>query len=60
MFVKISVLKISQYLQEKTCVGVSFKKTCNFTENKTVTQVFSYEYLPDFNIFFYKAPPVAM
>ena len=52
MFVKISVLKISQYLQEKTCVGVSFKKTCNFTENKTVTQVLSYEYLPDFNIFF--------
>ena len=46
-------LKISQYSQENTCVGVNFIK-------KTPTQVFSYEYCKIFkNSFFYRTSAVA-
>ena len=47
-------LKISQYSQKNTCVGVSFY--CK----ETPAQVFSCEYCKIFkNSFFYRTPPVA-
>ena len=45
--IKNLLLKISQYLQENTCVGVSFFKKvtglrpCNFIKKETPTRVFS-------------------
>ena len=39
-------LKILEYSQENTCIGVKVagRKTCNFIEKETPTEVFSYEY----------------
>ena len=39
-------LKILEYSQENTCIGVKVAgpKTCNFIEKETPTEVFSYEY----------------
>ena len=46
--VKKLFLKVSQYLQKNTCVGVSVEK-------ETPTQVFSYEYYEIFkNTYFWK------
>ena len=44
MFFKIGFLKISQYSQEKTCVGASFKKVAGL-KKETRTQVFSCDFL---------------
>ena len=55
---KKSVLKISQNLQENTCVRVSFliklqAEACNFIEKETLAQVFSCEFWEIFkNTFF--------
>ena len=39
-------LKILEYSQENTFIGVKVagRKTCNFIEKETPTEVFSYEY----------------
>ena len=48
MFLKIGLLKISQYSQESTCARVSFSRklqteACNFIKIETLAQVFSFE-----------------
>ena len=54
MYFKMGALKISQYSQENTCVGV-----CNFIKKETLAQLFFCEYCEIFkNCFFYKTPPV--
>ena len=59
------VLKISQTLQDNTCVGVFFKKDCRVEalqhfRKKTLTQMFSCEACKIFeNIFFYRTLPVS-
>ena len=56
MFFEIDVLKISQYSQLSTFVGVSFFSY----QKKTPTQVLSCEYCEIFeNNFFYRTPPMA-